>query len=174
MTEAGERIRITDLAEPQLSDVQRMALEWCEDHPVDLTVDCVLSAAVERVHLDDFGPDDGGERWQDRLCCWVEEVESQPERTELGRTTIFNYCVRHAANRLLIHDTLRRHPEIHDEEISEPIIVVGLPRSGTTHLLNLISADARLRSLPLWESYEPVPVPGEEPDANGVDPRYAR
>ena len=31
-------------------------------------------------------------------------------------------------------------------------IVSGLPRSGTTHLVNLIAADARLRSLPLWET----------------------
>jgi hypothetical protein len=174
MTEAGERIRITDLGAPQLSEMQRMALEWCEQHPVELSIDSVLGAAVDRVQLDDFGPDDGSESWRERLCRWVEEVDSQRERTALGRRTIFNYCVRHAANRLLIHDTLHRHPEIHEEEIREPIIVVGLPRSGTTHLLNLISADTRLRSLPLWESYEPVPVPGEKPDANGVDPRYAR
>src|SRR6266567_7594157 len=138
MTEAGERIRITDLGAPKLSEVQRMALEWCEQHPVELTVDSVLGAAVERVHLDDFGAENGNESWRERLRRWVEEIDSQPERTELGRTTILNYCVRHATNRLLIHDMLRRHPEIYEEEIRDPIIVVGLPRSGTTHLLNLI------------------------------------
>jgi Sulfotransferase family len=69
--------------------------------------------------------------------------------------------VRYAANRLRLHAFLARHPEIHDQRIEAPIIVVGLPRSGTTHLVNLIAADSRLRSLPLWESYEPVPVPGE-------------
>ena len=67
-----------------------------------------------------------------------------------------------AKNRLLIQDLLTRHPEIHDVKIKAPIIVAGLPRSGTTHLLNLLAADSRLRSLPLWESYEPVPTPGEE------------
>jgi sulfotransferase family protein len=174
MVEPGERIRITDLAAPRLTEVQQMALEWCEQQPVELTVDRVLATATERVHLDDFGPDGEPESWRDRLRLWVEEVDGQQERTQLGRATIFGYCVRHAANRLLVHETLRAHPEIHDEEIREPIIVVGLPRSGTTHLLNLISADTRLRSLPLWESYEPVPVPGEQPDAGGVDPRYTR
>jgi hypothetical protein len=175
MTDAGERIRITDLGDPQLTDGQRLALDWCDQNPVDLTVDAVLDAAAGRTGLSDFGPDGPPPHdWRDRLRRWVEEVDADKERTELGRATIFNYCVRHAANRQRIHDLLTQHPEIHDEEIREPIIVVGLPRSGTTHLLNLISADTRLRSLPLWESYEPVPVPGEEPGPDGVDARYAR
>jgi len=74
----------------------------------------------------------------------------------------------------LIQDLLLRHPEIHKVTIMAPIIVAGLPRSGTTHLLNLMAADQRLRALPLWESYEPVPMPGEQLLENGVDPRYQR
>jgi len=48
-------------------------------------------------------------------------------------------------------------------------MIAGLPRSGTTHLVNLLAADDRLRSLPLWESMEPIarsepaPPPGEDP-----------
>ena len=59
-------------------------------------------------------------------------------------------------NRLLIEDLLGRHPEILDEQIVAPIIICGLPRTGTTHLHNLMSADPALRSLPYWESLEPV------------------
>ena len=59
-------------------------------------------------------------------------------------------------------------------EISAPIIIGGLPRSGTTHLLNLIAADSRLRSLPYWESLEPVPDFREAPAEGGVDPRLQR
>ena len=44
----------------------------------------------------------------------------------------------------------------------------------TTHLQNLLSADANLRSLPYWEAQEPVPVPGEEPAAGAEDPRILR
>src|SRR5437879_10513127 len=56
--------------------------------------------------------------------------------------------------------------------IERPIIIAGLPRTGTTHLHNLMSSDPGLRSLPYWESLEPVPPPtdrGIEPD-----PRLAR
>jgi hypothetical protein len=72
---------------------------------------------------------------------------------------------------LLIEDVVRRHPEVLDIPIARPIIICGLPRTGTTHLHNLISADPALRSLPYWESLEPVPTPGEPADP---DPRRER
>jgi Sulfotransferase family len=77
-------------------------------------------------------------------------------------------------NRLLIEDLLTRHPEIHDIEIERPIIICGLPRTGTTHLHNLIGADPALRSLPYWESLEPVLAESERPAPGGPDPRVDR
>jgi hypothetical protein len=73
-----------------------------------------------------------------------------------------------------VEDIVRRRPEILDIELTRPIIVIGLPRSGTTHLVNLIAADTRLRSLPYWESREPCPRAGDGPGRDGVDPRYER
>ena len=83
------------------------------------------------------------------LTRYTSEVDEDAERTPLGRRIVFDDCVRAASNRLRIRDLLLRHPEIHDLEIARPIGVVGLPRSGTTHLVNLIAADQRLRSMPL-------------------------
>ena len=54
------------------------------------------------------------------------------------------------------------------------MIVIGLPRSGTTNLVNLLGSDTRFRSMPLWESYEPVPDPQESVGPDGVDPRWTR
>ena len=62
-------------------------------------------------------------------------------------------------------------------EITAPIIVVGLPRSGTTHLVNLIAADTRLRSLPAVGELRAGPRPrrGSGPASEpGADPRYRR
>jgi hypothetical protein len=165
-----QKIRIDDLRAPVLTDAQRAALAYGERTPVALTPDAVLAAAVDRTGLDDFGRDD----FRERLALWLSEVDEDPERTGLGRISVWNDCVRAAANRLLIRALWKQHPEIADVAIERPIIVVGLPRSGTTHLVNLIAADARLRSLPLWESQEPVPDPRERPGPDGVDPRYAR
>jgi hypothetical protein len=166
----GGRIRIEDLRAPALTPLQRAALAHGEKNPVRLDPAAVLDVAVRRTGLDDFGPDD----FRERLALWLSEVDADPERTGLGRLVLFQDCVRHAANRLRIRDLLLRHPEIRGAEIRRPIIVVGLPRSGTTHLVNLLAADSRLRSLPLWESQEPVPDPREAPAEGGRDPRWAR
>ena len=155
----GEKIRIDDLRDPVLNPAQKAALAFGENNPVELSVDAVLTAAVERTGLEDFGPDD----FRERLALWLSETDENPERTALGRFSLYNDCVRAASNRLWIRDLLERHPEIHEQEIERPIIVVGLPRSGTTHLVNLIAADQRLRSMPLWEGQQPVPDPREAP-----------
>ncbi len=167
---APRKIRIDDLAAPVLSEVQRAALAYGESQRVELSVPAVLAAAVERTGLDDFGPPE----FRERLALWLGEVDRDPERTGLGRAGLYADCVRYAANRLRIRDLLERHPEIHEQQIRAPIVVVGLPRSGTTHLVNLIAADQRLRSMPLWEGQEPVPDPRERPGADGVDPRRRR
>ena len=163
-------IRIDDLAAPVLNDVQRMGIEYGESKRTELTVDAVCAAAVARTGLDDFGPDD----FRERLGLQLAEMDADSDRTGLGRLLMFGDCVRYAVNRLRIHDLLARHPEILDIAIAAPVIVIGLPRSGTTHLVNLLAADTRFRSLPLWESYEPVPDPREPMGVDGVDPRWTR
>jgi hypothetical protein len=164
------KILIDDLRTPVLTENQRRLLHQAEEHPVELDEDAVLTAASERTGLDDFGPGD----FRERLRLILREVDENDNATALVRQTFFGKTVAAAANRLQIEDLLRRHPEIHDVEIERPIVVAGLPRSGTTHLLGLISADSRLRSLPFWESVQPVPSPGEKPGPPGVDLRWLR
>jgi hypothetical protein len=69
---------------------------------------------------------------------------------------------------------VRRHPEILALELTAPLVICGLPRTGSTHLHNLISADPGLRSLPYWESLEPVLPEAERPGPGDPDPRRAR
>jgi len=170
VTQRPDDVRILDLAEPVLTPMQEGAIEAASRVEVTFSEDAVLSAARERTGLSDFGPDD----FRERLRVWLLSAEEDSTMGPVGRLGVFRDCVRYAANRLCLEDLIHRHPEILDVEIERPIIIAGLPRSGTTHLLNLIAADERLRSLPYWESLEPVPVPGEEPGPDGVDPRLAR
>lgn len=166
----GEEIRIDDLAAPVLNDVQRMAIEYGDSRHTELSVEAVCHAATARTGLDDFGPDD----FTERLGVQLAEMDADDERTGIGRMLMFGDSTRYLANRLLIRDLLRRHPEILEVPITSPIVVVGLPRSGTTHLVNLLAADSRFRSMPLWESFEPVPNPNEPSAIDGVDPRWTR
>ena len=166
----SDTIHIDDLAHPILTEIQKLGVEYGETRQTELRVDAVLEAAVAATGLSDFGPDD----FRERLGLQLSEMDADDERTGLGRMLMLDDCTRYAKNRLLIRDLLRRHPEILSIPIEKPVIVVGLPRSGTTHLVNLLAADSRFRSLPLWESYEPVPDPREAVSADGVDPRWTR
>ncbi|MBV8929945.1 MAG: sulfotransferase, partial [Mycobacteriaceae bacterium] len=149
---------------------QRQVLDHLDKRPVVLDPDTLIAEAVARTGLDDFG---AGE-FRARLGAHVAAIDAGTGMTNLNRLILRNRVVRLLSSRLLLTDLLARYPAIHDIEIAAPIIVVGLPRSGTTHLVNLIAADRRRRALPYWESQEPFPLRGEAPGADGVDPRYAR
>ena len=170
MSRHPDVIRIADLAEPRLTDGQAAALAYARTMPVELSEQVVLEAARRQTGLSDFGADD----FRTRLRVWLQAAEEDTDLNALGRLGVFSNCVRYLANRLRVEDVLTRHPEIVQVAIGRPIIVAGLPRSGTTHLVNLIAADSRLRSLPYWESMEPVPARGDGPGRDGRDPRWTR
>ncbi len=165
-----KKINIEDLLSPRLTDAQRQMIAGGEANPVTLDENVILQAARDATGLSDFGPED----FLARMRLLINEWNADTRAYALKRAFLMRYLVRYATTRLLIHDILKRHPEIHDEVIDRPIIVVGLPRSGTTHLLNLLGADTRLRSTPLWEINEPVRNPLEQDAPGGIDPRYAR
>jgi len=104
----------------------------------------------------------------------LQSADEDPWTNQLGKFTVFNEKVLNAASRLRVMDYLKQHPEVDDIEIEKPLIIVGLPRSGTTHLVNLIAADQRFRSMPYFESRQPVPSPGENGSRDENDPRFQR
>lgn len=163
-------IRIDDLVHPKLTAAQQAAVDYGRTLQVDLSEAAILDAACKKTGLNDFGADDFRVRL--RLLC--DEWGSDAEVNGLHRSTLYNYLLRYACNRLLIQDTWNKHPEIFEQKIEKPLIVIGLPRSGTTHLVNLLAADQRFHSLPLWESYEPAPPLNEVASGDQNDPRYQR
>ena len=61
-------------------------------------------------------------------------------------------------NRLRMEAWFEKHPEILDETIERPIVVVGLPRTGTTMLHRTVATDTSLLA-PIWyEVRQPVPL----------------
>jgi hypothetical protein len=166
----SRKIEILDLLKPDLPENLKRGLAWADANPVALTEAAILSAAEARTGLFDFGPDD----FRARLGLLVEEWERDVQMTQLSRRVLFDLMSRYATNRLLIQDYLKQNPDVNDEVIDRPVIVVGLPRSGTTNMLNLLAADSRLRSLPSYEAQEPLPNPKEPIGADGTDPRRVR
>jgi hypothetical protein len=163
-------IRIDDLRAPRLDDAQRAALDYVAQRPVEFDAEAMLETASVRAQCDDFGAPD----FRVRLDATIDAIEADAGLGPLGRFAVHQRTVRLLTSRLLVEDLVRRRPDVLDIELPAPIIVIGLPRSGTTHLVNLIAADTRRRSLPYWESLEPCPLPGDGPGRDGVDPRYER
>jgi len=128
------------------------------------------AAAVEQAGTDDFGA--GG--FRPRLGVLCRALREEADLNASGVVSWYSQLVQFLKNRLLIQALLTRHPEINDIPIERPIIICGLPRTGTTHLHNLIGADPGLRSLPYWESLEPVLADHEKPEPGRPDPRLAR
>jgi hypothetical protein len=162
--------RVEGFRNPTLPDERRSQLEAEEGQPLDMSVESVLRDARAQTRLDDFGPMD----FLERLGALLSEVKSNDNLWRSAKAQFRGFCVKAAANRLKNQDYLKRHPEIDDIVIDRPIIIVGLPRSGTTHLENLIAADRRLRHLPVYLGSEAVPTPGEDPGPDGLDPRWVR
>src|SRR6201992_3771865 len=132
----------------------------------------MLAEAVEAAGVgDDLDDTDG---FADRLTAHVAAIEGDEGLTQLTRAARRQRVVRLRRNRLSLTELIKRYPEIESIPIEKPFIVVGMPRSGTTHLVNLIAADPRRRALPYWESQDPIPAAGDGPDVYGADPRFAR
>lgn len=133
-----------------------------------LSVERLVARAVEETGLDDFG------EWSFRegLDRLVDSLATEAHLTELGERITRFRLRRLLVARLRIEDVYRRHSEIAAERPEAPIFIIGLPRTGTTALSNLLAADPRIRSLRVWESADPVPPPEEE--TQRTDPRIAR
>lgn len=168
MSEQPATIRIEDLARPVLSPALEAAIAAAP--AVRMEVEDVLAAARAATGLEDFGPPD----FRERLGVWLLSFEEDRGLGPAGRAGLFGDCVRYASARLRLVDLWKRHPGIDAVAIDRPIVIAGLPRSGTTHLVNILAADERLRSMPLWETMEPVPVAGDAEIEPGEDPRYTR
>ena len=121
----------------------------------------LLDAAREMTGgLTDFG-DDSFRPGLEKLCA---ALESEAGLSDTGRETFRQKLTAQLANRLWLEDHIQRKPEILDEEVAPPLIIVGLPRTGTTKLHRLLSRDPRFYWMPFWESQMPVPLPGESLD----------
>jgi hypothetical protein len=169
--EAGE-IVIDDLTAPRFSPevVEMMAMAAPMAAGLELTPDAVLAQAVAETGFDDFG----GDGFREPLAVLLAGLRDEAGLSAFGTVNLHAQILQCAKNRLLVQHLLTAHLEIRDIEIVAPIIVAGLPRTGTTHLHNLLAADPALRSLPYWESIEPVPAPGDGPDLSDPEPRRAR
>lgn len=163
-------VRIDDLREPRRSETEQALFDMALKMQVELDPDDLISEAQRETGLAELGETGIVER----LTAQAAAIDADKGLSGLGRYIIRARLLGLLKARLRFEDFVRRYPEALAVELEPPIIVVGLPRSGTTHLVNMLAADSRFRSMPWWEVREPTPVLGEGPGRDGIDPRYQR
>lgn len=128
-----------------------------------------LMAEATRVAggLTDFGD----ERFLTPARVLLDAMNREGGLSETGRALWHARLVEMLRNRLVMEDHFRRHPEIEEEEIGGPIVIVGLPRTGTTLLQRILGCDRRFHPMLYWETRFPAPTIA--PGGPGPDPRIA-
>jgi len=130
--------------------------------------DALISQARRLARLEDFG-EQAFDQPLARLCRGLDE---EARLSSLGRIAARKDIVRMLANRLQIIDWRKHHPEAAGRPVARPLFIVGLPRTGTTILHNLMAQDPDSRCPLSWEVMYPAPPP--ETASFETDKRIAR
>ena len=122
------------------------------------TIDDLHESAMRTTGLDDFGDD----AYLEPLGVLLDSYANEAGLTELG-SKMFRYFLKGALiARLMSEASWRATPSYADVEITRPIFVTGLPRTGTTALHRLLAADPAHQGLEMWLTEFPQPRPPRE------------
>jgi len=132
---------------------------------INFDMNALLQEAQSKTGLHDFGSND----FMEGLGVLLETYDHNGF-TEKGRYKNRKRVLDLLCARLRIENAFKLHPEIRQQKIVAPMLLTGLPRTGTSALLNLLANDTDARPLYMWEGFNPEPVEGLPKGA--PDPRY--
>ncbi len=160
------------MTEPQIPDWLSKANSEADflalQDVLPLDFESLVQHAIRSTGLDDFGED----YWQEPLKILCKDLDSVAELTLFGRIAARSDLLIWLQNRLNILALIQRHPEITEQEIVTPMFIVGLPRSGTSILFEVLAQDPDAGVPLTWESMFPYPPP--EAASYQSDPRIQR
>jgi len=113
----------------------------------------LIETAKRRCGLNDFG--EGG--FFDALSRLLDSSQDEAQLNLVGRIALKTDVVETLCARLQMERDRQIYPDIRRQEISEPLFIVGLPRSGTSVLHRLLGADPEHRTPLMWEVRSPSP-----------------
>ncbi len=132
-----------------------------------MDADQLITQAKEATGLDDLGPP----TFEDGLGRLVESLRSEARLNDTGRAAAPAVLSRYLANRLQVTDWHTRHPGMGAAEVLPPVVMIGMGRTGTTILFDLLAQDPTNRVPRTWEVDRPCPPP--ETATYETDPRIA-
>jgi len=133
--------------------------------PKPIEADAIWAAA-RKGNLAEFEPTAEA---QAALSALTESLAANVSLTPIGRFSAMDDTVRMAKTHLRIHRAYEDDPEIAATPLPATVFIIGWPRTGTTFLHQLLASDPANRTIPYWESFDPVP-----PAPGVTDTRIAR
>jgi hypothetical protein len=120
-----------------------------------LNAETLMRIAQQQAGLSDFGGDAFVEPYRMLLRCVAADVNFSTQ----GLLDFRSHIVRCLVNRLRIHRDFTAHPEILEEDVSDPVVIIGLPRTGTTKMQRILSSlpDNDIQKTYLWQVLFPAP-----------------
>jgi len=125
----------------------------------------LMDQARSKAGLEDFGSDSFVEGLE--VLCGA--IEKEARLNAVGERAVWRQLRQFLINRLEIEECYRLHPQIDEQRIVRPWFGLGLPRTGSSALNNLLARDPGRRYLRTWEAERPCPPP--VPDVPENDPR---
>ena len=142
-----------------------MSREMREKNEAAFEEASLIADAMSNTGLDDFGDDE----FREPFAVLTRSLREEAPLNDLGRHVLRARVVESLETRLKTRYWLKRHPEILEEEIEDPLVIVGLMRTGTTMLHRILASDPRNHAALWWETRFPAPDPGI--DWSAPDPR---
>jgi hypothetical protein len=133
-----------------------------------MTLDEVIAAARAETGLTGIGDPAVTEGLDLLLRSYAQEAGFSERGEQLAHRDLVKYL----SGRMRIEDWLSRHPELLERPVEKPLFVFGLPRTGTTLVINLLASDPARRAFLRWESHDPVPPP--RPEELTAGPRWQK
>jgi hypothetical protein len=121
-------------------------------------VDELHTAAIRATGLEDFGAPD----YRKGLEVLLKAFDTDPQLTEPGRQFAYGSILGTLTARLLTQKGWTDHPQVLATAISKPLVITGIPRTGTTALHKLLSMDPQFQGLEHWLTETPMVRPPRE------------
>ncbi|PSR19680.1 hypothetical protein C8255_00975 [filamentous cyanobacterium CCP3] len=129
---------------------------------IDLEIESLLEGARKLTQLDDFGNQD----FYVPLTYLIESLRTESQLNFVGKYLSKNMLTELLSERLRAQQYFQSFPEVFSEKIYKPLFVIGMPRSGTSFLFNLLCQDPNSSWIKYWELHTPSQhfFQGEKPD----------
>jgi hypothetical protein len=128
-----------------------------------LEAEALIAEALAGQDAGAFGGDFGPDQFIEGLLILLSALEAEASLSLVGRMAVRWDVIRCLRNLLRLRQEEERRPGICDTPIRQPLIITGLPRSGTTFLHRLLDCDPTMRSPSCWQTMAPyAPIHGRD------------